>query len=428
VTPVEVKPVRSTTVEVASTGRVRAAVRGARTDVLARNAGWMWLNTLLAAGAGFVFWTLAARRYSGDAVGVAAATAALAPLLAVAGSFGLPETIIRHLGVTANPRRLLRRSAAVTCAAGVTFGVIWWAVARTSTLEMLEGFLWPVLFVVAVATLTMSSVTDAAVVAARRPALLLVQGSVGVVVRLTVLFVAAGDSGVLYAWVLATAAASVASALVVEVGVRFRSTGTVDDTGMRGFAAVNWVSSLVSLAPTALIPTVVAVQAGYAAAAYVAIPLLIYGLLTTVPSVVARSLFAEASRPGADLVRLLRRSAVVAFTVTALGAVALVAGAPVLLRLFGSAYVAESTTMLRLLAVAAVISVVNYLADTTLNIVRARRAYLVVNVFGSSIVLAAAAAGSMYGPVGIGFAWVAGQVGYACVAVTFAVRHARRRC
>jgi O-antigen/teichoic acid export membrane protein len=95
-------------------------------------------------------------------------------------------------------------------------------------------------------------------------------------------------------------------------------------------------------------------------------------------------------------------------------AAALAICGPYLLEVFGTAYSHEGTTLLRILALAAVANVVNTIAVSAARV--QRRMTFVVVVLGSQCVLSLGLAVPLlrlYGIVGVGLAWLIGQVAVA---------------
>ncbi|MGO6900471.1 oligosaccharide flippase family protein, partial [Rhizobium ruizarguesonis] len=66
--------------------------------VLLLNAGMLGLGTLMTAILGFVYWWLAARSFSAEAVGLAAAAISLMNLLANLGEVGLGPFLMGEIG------------------------------------------------------------------------------------------------------------------------------------------------------------------------------------------------------------------------------------------------------------------------------------------------------------------------------------------
>jgi O-antigen/teichoic acid export membrane protein len=403
-------------------------LRATASDRVVRNAGWMYANIGLSAALGMVGWIIAARLYSPREVGAVAASVAAAGFIVTVAALGLSETTIRHLHGVENQRRFVTRNLLLVSMSGLAGGVVWWVLTHHLLQSQGIGALGAlgILCASAVAT-TSQTVTDAAIIATRRPALLLIENSLGGLMRLSAIaFVSLGALGLLLSWSVAAVTAMLVSVFVVYRLLGLRSTGAAEVSRLHAFAASNWVSAMASLLTPGITPLLVARSQGARAASWVAIPLLALPLLVAVPSLLARSMFAEASKDPEHLAplfwRVLPRS--LALTAVASGAVAI--AAPFVLGLFGPAYATHSTALLRLLALAAFIAVPNYLFDVALNVRRDVVGYAVANVLGNAACLAAVVVVIPGSPTAIGWAWVVGNLAYGCISFIMLARHRRK--
>jgi O-antigen/teichoic acid export membrane protein len=386
---------------------------------LAKNSVALFVNTLLAAAFGFLFWAASARLFTPASVGSVAAVVSLIPLLGTIAGFGLPDTTIRFFSSSSHPRSFLLRSLALSTAAGLLAGLVWWALFRSrSTLSSIsvDGWFAPVL-VLSVAASAVSSVSTACLVALRRPYLILFETSVGGLTRLVIAFSlsSSGTVGLFLAAQISALLSLLTSLYVVSRHLEpSRGSHRFSSDEIR-FAASSWVSTAASLAPRSLAISIVSWRLGAETAAFVAIPLMIYPLLTLVPSASARALYAEGSNAPQEYHRLARQMLQTSMLFTSVVAALVSLFAPLALAVFGSRYSAESATLLRLLTVAAIFSIPNFLVDTTLNIRKDRAGYVATNLLGVCTSLLAVLVFSKFGTTGIGLAWVVGQISYTVV-------------
>ena len=68
-------------------------LRVALNTPMIRNAGWIFLVTVMASAGGFHFWHVASRRHPSAVVGAASAIVALIPLLSTIGGLGLGPAV-----------------------------------------------------------------------------------------------------------------------------------------------------------------------------------------------------------------------------------------------------------------------------------------------------------------------------------------------
>jgi O-antigen/teichoic acid export membrane protein len=381
---------------------------------LARTSALLGINTLTAGGLGFLFWTIAARSLPAAEVGRASAYTAGIGLLVALAALGLPETLIRHLPHSRTPRALVGRMAALSAGVGALAGVAFLAVPAAAAVPLPLGL--PVAIGITVSLLLLG-LANATLLAERR-APVIVAGSLATgIAKCAALLFALDASGAVAAYGVGALAGVAVAAAVAYRGLPRRAEGADGDgLPLRGYALSNWAGGAASLLPLALAPSLLLERGGPEAAAYAAIPLLLLTFLTLPPAVVARTLFAEASRHPERTGPLARRGLVLA----AAGSLCALAGAalfaPLVLSVFGEAYAAQGAPLLVLLAVASLVAVPNYFIDVVLNVRRDTAGYAVVNIAGSGA-LALALVLLARDPLSLGVAWIAGQAAYLAIAV-----------
>ena len=88
-------------------------------DRLLLNAGYLLGVTLVGTATGFIFWTLAARLYDAQQVGLAASVISIVQLLAGIASMGLGLGLVRFLPESDEPNRMLNVSFTLTTILGL---------------------------------------------------------------------------------------------------------------------------------------------------------------------------------------------------------------------------------------------------------------------------------------------------------------------
>ncbi|MCB0976793.1 MAG: lipopolysaccharide biosynthesis protein [Acidimicrobiales bacterium] len=417
--------------------RLASAVAAFRSDSLARNSFWLISNSALLAVLGFVFWTVAARRYTEEHVGLVTAISGGVGLASSAASLGLPNTIIRFLVGERDRRAMVACAVLATASLGGVLGAAWVMVPGqfgTPFSEVGGRTELVVVLALAVGGLASSAIVDAAFTAMRSTALLPVKSVAGSLARVLLLLVLPATSSLrlLAVFVLGIALSTVVGLVVLtlrypgRIGPDAIGRGRAAVGRASSFVAGNYVATLVAIIPLTTLPMITVARLGSADAAYFAIPLMICNLLTFIPQMTSQSLLAEAAHSETDLPALITRSLRGIYAVMVPAALVMAAVAPLVLSVFGPDYSSNGTTVLRLLALGALVSSFSYVADTVLNARRQVRAYVVVNTLGTVVVLGAAVAGMSFGLAGLGWGWIAGQLGYAVIAAV-AVRGGGRR-
>jgi O-antigen/teichoic acid export membrane protein len=414
-------------------GELGTLIRRNLADPMLRSSALLAINSVLGAAAGFIYWTIAARNYGPSAIGAVSAVTALIPLVTTLASLGLAEMLVRHYAGSENQLRMLTRAAVTLTVTTVGLALAWWALAgnRSPLNEVGSGVGLLLILLFTVLSCGTGLLTTATLIASRRSDLVIIETVAGIIVRIATLLLLRdqGAGGILLSFAAGASATTLTGGALVLTRVRpRRGTGVGIERDHHHFALINWLSAVFALGPRAATTSLIVWRAGTEAAAWVAVPLMMLPLMTMIPSVVGRSLFSEGSRNPQRILVLARRAFLVAGALTALSSTFIALAAPLVLRVFGERYAAESTTLLRLLALAALCAVPNYILDVTLNVSGHRGGFLFVNITGvlaASVLLVLL---SGHGPAGIGIAWVAGQLAYGAIATTTwrRVRHRPR--
>lgn len=394
-----------------------------RDDSLLRNSAMLLLATLTLAGGGFVFWQFVARLFDPAAVGEASALISVSTLLANVALLGMNNSLIRYLDRWPDPARTVNTGVLVVAAAAIT-GATAFVLAAPVLLPAVAERLTParsVAFVVLTVLAALGMLYDNVFIALRRSGQILARNVLVVALRLVLpgLLAGLGAFGVFGSYWLAFAVALVPNLVVLSRTYRLRAAGSGQRLrAMWGYSIGTYLSTIILMLPTLLMPALVTQRTGAEQAAQFYIASLVAGVLLFVPQATGRGLFAEAQadggRVGAHLPRVLR---VITLTQVPLLVLLIAAGWP-LLRVFGEVY-ADAYPVLVLLAVANALNSVGFVGSTLLLVSGRTRllcalsgAAYAISVIGGYVV-------APHGLLWIAGALVAGEVvlatGYAWV-------------
>jgi O-antigen/teichoic acid export membrane protein len=372
------------------------ALRSILNDALYRGSLTLLINTVATSAIGFVFWTLAARRYPATAVGVFSGVTSGVGLLAAIAALGLPNTMIRHVAQAKNARALLLVAvfAIVTVGAALCFlTVVALGPHLPAALHLQQRGRMMYLVAALVVVTAVSGTLDASLVATRATDVMLTKNLIGSAVKLTALslLVSYRSSGLLVSYGLGLVTAAVLSSAALARRLGGKAAGPKSSLSLRkylSFTSGNYLATIMGILPLSVVPLEVLAERGAAETARFAVAFLIAGFLNLIPSTVAQVMFAEASRQGATLGRQLRKAIRGVYGLLLPALVITVAGAPILLRLFGASYVTAATGCLRVLAVSALPAAGAYLVDSMLIARDRTAAYVFMNGANAALVLA----------------------------------------
>lgn len=395
--------------------RLRRLARGITGDALYRGSLFLLINTVATSAIGFVFWALAARRYPAAAVGVFASVTSGVGLLAAIAALGLSNTTMRRVAGAVNPRELVTVAVAAIATVGAALcliTVVLLGPVLPAALHLQQHGRMAFLVTVLVVVTAVSSTLDACLVGIRASHVVLVKNLVGSLAKVAalVLLTALGSSGLLVAYGLGLTLATVLSGVAL-----YRRLG--GKTGLGSFRALprylsmtsgNYLATIMGIAPTSIVPVEVLIVRGAAETARFAVAFLIAGFLNFIPSTIAQVLFAEASRPGVTLGGQLHKAIRGVYGLVLPAVVIVVAAAPLLLRLFGTAYV-PATACLRVLALSALLTGGTYLVDSLLIARDRTRAYVFMNGANAALVVGCVAVALPGGLTAAAVGWALAQ-------------------
>ena len=329
------------------------------------NSSYLVATTVVTAGLGFAYWWVAARRFSPQEVGLAAAAVSAMTLLGNIAMLGFGTLLIAELHRRGDRAvAYVATALLVSCAAGGVLGVgalllAPWATAELASLARDMGGM--VLFPLGVALTAASLVVDQALIGLLRGGTQFRRNAVFAVSKLALLAAAAiAVGGASSVTIFATWVAGLLMSMlfVVALGLRherraqrFRPDAEILrhlGRGMFQHHALNMAAQATGLA----LPVVVATALSATAAGYFYVASMMAGFVSVAAPALGITLYAVASRSPSGLPHAMRLTLVLSFLITGAGCVAAVVAGRSLLSMFGSGYAAAGTAPLIVLTLA----------------------------------------------------------------------------
>jgi O-antigen/teichoic acid export membrane protein len=388
------------------------------------NSVYLMATTVVTSLLGYVFWTVAARRYPASAIGEAGAGVSAMAFASLLGALGGSMAVLAELPGKRRPREwsatvtapLVFTSATSAVTALVTVAVL----SRTGHSAFLyrDGW-WVAAFVVGVVATTASQVLESIWVAEHQAIWFLGTSTVFAVVKLAIValpvFAVFGATGILSAWsaVLAATAVGCVLVLVRKYGYRPRLTGFSRQIwSMRETLAGNYVISVGDQVTLYAVPVLVALKVSPEAAGWFYVAWKIGGFYAVFASAVGTSTFAEGShRPHRVLPLALAGMKMILPFITLGAAVTIFAG-HLVLHVFGAEYAVHAYTLLVLLSLGAFPDAVVTIYRGVLRVHKRYRTAAAIcwAISVSRLALTVLALG-WWGIAGAGWAWLATQTG-----------------
>jgi O-antigen/teichoic acid export membrane protein len=393
-------------------------------DPLILNSAYLMAATMVTSLLGYVFWTVAARRYPASAIGEAGAGISAMAFASLLGALGGSMAILAELPGKRRPRDW---SAAVT--APLVFTSATSALAALITVVVLaqtghSAFLyrdawWVAAFVVGVVATTASQLLENIWVAEHRAGWFLGASTVFAVVKLAIValpvFAVFGATGILSAW-SAVLAATVAGCLLVlgrTFGYRPRLGGFSRQIwSMRQTLTGNYVISVGDQVTLYVIPVLVAFQLSPEDAGWFYVAWKIGGFYAVFASAVGTSTFAEGSHHPHRALPVALAGLKMILPLMTLGAAVTIFAGHLVLRAFGAGYAAHAYPLLVLLSLAAFPDAVVSIYRSVLRVhKRYRTAAGMCWAISAARLALTSLALARWGITGAGWAWLATQTG-----------------
>lgn len=391
---------------------------------LYRNAYALIVSDLMASALGVLYWLLAARLYSTEQVGLNAAAISTLMLLGGLAFVFLKGTMIRLLPSTgrATGQFVARAYAGSLLMAGLIGAVFLavYAVWRPHPGPLDGSLLFQAGFFAAVFAWSIFGLQDNVLTGLRQTLWVPVENISFGIAKIGLLVAFAfwlPQRGIFLSWVLPVPLLILAVNLLIyrrlipqHIAEHGGKQAGLGGRRLLKFVASDYLGMLFWMAATMALPLLVVARAGATANAYFYLAWTIAFPLHLVASNMAASLTVEVAQDEGQLQVYTRRALVHMARMLGPLVLAIVVAAPLILWAFGEQYVAEATTLLRLLALGALpftITVVYLSLARVLYLVRRIvivQATLCALVLGGSYLLL-----PHYGITGVGIAWLASQ-------------------
>lgn len=389
-------------------------------EPLLRNGHVLAVSSLVNAGVGAIFWLFATHWYDDEIVGRSYSALSASLFIAAIGQLNLNDFLIRFIPSSGQKtRRLILMCYAISASwsSVVAAGFVILAPHIAPGLDFLHDPVVGTWFVMATAGYSIFVLQDGALTAVRRPGWVVAENMVFAVAKILLLAVGAAlafDSGILMAWAGSLMISLVvANYLLLGRGVPHHDAQAPQQARpprLFGYAAADYTGSLFRMASFTVVPLMVLDTLGADQSAYFSLAWIVGYMLFLVVRNMGSSLVVEAVSRPERLVehaqRVMRHSGLL----LAAGAVVVAVGAPWILALFGSGYAAEGTTLLRLLALAALPNLIFSLA---VDVLRARRRVRLMVALQVALCLLVLGLSKLLLPVlgitGAGVAWLVAE-------------------
>lgn len=368
---------------------------------------------------GFAFWTIVARLYVPEVVGLASSIISIAQFTAGLASLGLGGGYVRYLASTENPRKLINTSISIVIVVNLIvssiyiIGLRYWA---PSLIFIQEDVSFTVVFIVMQMAACLLSIYQMVFVAYRQSKYAFLQTLFVNMLRLVLafVFIPLGLMGILLSMIIGTVAAVVSTNMVFFprlFNTRSASGFSLSEIKpLFAFSFGNFFSDMLYRSPIFLFPSFLLNYLGPEASARAFIAWMIGTMISSVAQAFSNSIFAEGASTPESLGQYLYRGLGVSMLTTVPLAAICGLFAPFLLMLFGQSYI-EASHLLIWLSLASLPMAVNTLFFSVLRVNKNVKALFYLSLVSAIVTFLVARLQVMTnGIVATGYGWFCSQI------------------
>ena len=404
-----------------ATGRVASHLR----LPLFRNGYALIIGSAATSGLGFVYWVLAARFYSAEMVGLSSAALSAMLLLSGISQLSLNSVLVRFVPLAGrSTARLIIYSYLISAvAAALTSSIFLLGLNLWAPALMFIGAsrYWQVFFILATIVWGIFALQDSALTGLRQAPWIPLENTTFAIVKIVLLIILARSfqgAGIFVSWNVPVLLSLIPINLLIFkwlIPKHIRATNEQATPIKYGpifrFVGGNYLGSLFFLTSTTLLPIMVTNLSGASANAYFYPPWMIVTALQLVAVNLSTSLTVEASLDQTKLSFYGRRVLIQTARLVVPLVIIVFLGAPLILHVFGSAYSAEGSTLMRWLALGTLpnILIVLFISQARVQnrsgIIMLVQGALSLLILGLSYIWL-----PTFGITGVGIAWLASQM------------------
>ena len=382
-------------------------------ESLFKNSAFLIVNLGVGALSGFGGLALLTHVFSKADVGLSAVAVSAAALIETITLLGVTYSVPRYLPTAKNRTAMINTLLTAVILLTLVASGVFFALPYSRKFFVLGGWLFALVFVVAlciqVGTTLLSSVLVADRAADKAVTLGMVPALIRVVAPPALSFL--GGLGSFVARVVPDSFSFLLyGTLLVRRGHRFRPTLDISVARELGrFSIGMYFANIIGGLPQMLLPLFVLSRVGADQSAYWTTATSISAILYSLPSMVTSALLPEISLRPAERSQLLRRSALLIVAVVTPALVVAFFAAPIVLPFFGHSYISGTLPVLRWLIGAGFITMLNAVTGAILFIAKKSRLLTVVNAVDAVIVIGLVALWAT-NATDIAIAWTIGDV------------------
>jgi len=365
-------------------------------ESLYKNSMYLIISSASMALFGFIFWSIAARMFPSEQVGLATAVISAIALISSLSLLGFNVSILKYKDKVLGFNALL-----VTSIVSLLLSIGFLLFVNSELAFLSSSWVYIISFIVFCLFNTVYSLLGTILISQEKQLIVLVKDVLFSVVKVTFVLLLSGLMGLLWSWFFGIFLALVLSFFFISLEFKF-DLGSLKKTF--SFTFYNYLSSLLGVFPALILPLIIINYLSPSYSAYFYVSWMIANLLFIVPSSVGTNLLASG-----DLTKL-KKSMLFTSLLLVLGIIIVFFMGSFILNLFNPEYIV-GLSLLYILAISSIPYGVRTLYNSYLNVLGFYKRVM----FWNFVVLLITVVGTVsfisdYGLVAIGYSWLLGNV------------------
>jgi O-antigen/teichoic acid export membrane protein len=379
------------------------------------------LSTAVMAFLGFFFWMINARFYSTEQVGLGTTLFSIIALITNFSLLGLGNGLIRYLSASDRKNKEINTSFTIVALMTILIAAIYLIFMKIFSPKLLfvrENIYYSLLFILFAVFYSLNVLSDYVFIAYRSSRFVLIKNSISSTAKLIlpIFLVALGAFGIFMSMGVAMAIAFLFSLVFLILRFNYVFKPGIDNIAvkkMAKFSLGNYTGELIGVLPVTILPILITNLIGAKYSAFFYMDMMIVNLLYIIPRATSQSLFAEGSYNETEL-KLHLKKAIKIISIIIIPAIIIIFlfGNYILLA-FGKNYSDEGFILLKLLSISGIFISISSIGYSILNIKHKVKINVFLSLVNTAITLTLSLIFikmNLFGVVGVGIGWIAGQV------------------
>lgn len=389
-------------------------------ESLYRNSIFLMISSGITAALGFFSWLICARLFGAEEVGIATTMISAIGLIVSFSLLGLNTGLIKYLPSSENKNNKINTCITIASITTIIVSAIFILGLDKFSPKldfMRDNLLLSFGFIFFAVVFSLSSITDSIFISLRKAEFILLKNSIFGILRVVLPFVLVGLGvyGIFGSYALSLTAGVIFVILILIYKYKYKPKFVFYDSVIRRigkFSFGNYVAGFIGGLSLLILPLLITNKIGAETTAYYFMAVQIANLLFVIPSASTSSLFAEGSHD----IRKLKEKTLKAIRIIAIliipSILAIIFLGNYVLLAFGKEYSNQGIEFLKIMALSGIFVSINSVFGSVFKVRNKVKYIIIVNVIGVSAIL-----GLSYffiqsgrGLVGVGIAWIIGQI------------------